>query len=179
MTRHLLVPGKAVPLPEHWMCRWARDRPGYRWAPYPPGPPFVLADRVAALHAEITADDEPAVLIAHSGGCLAAVAWAVRHTGPVAGALLVAPPDVLLVAPPDVDREGWAPPRDRLPFQTIVVASRSDPHATYAWTRERAADWGADLVDAGDAGHINTASGYGPWPGGEELIARLDRLVAD
>jgi len=44
---------------------------------------------------------------------------------------------------------------------------------------QEAADWGADLVDAGDAGHINTASGYGPWPGGEELIGRLARLVAD
>ncbi|MFB9360579.1 alpha/beta hydrolase [Amorphoplanes nipponensis] len=34
-------------------------------------------------------------------------------------------------------------------------------------------DWGAELVDAGDAGHLETASGYGPWPDGERLVAAL------
>ena len=26
--------------------------------------------------------------------------------------------------------------------------------------------WGATLVDAGETGHINAASGHGPWPEG-------------
>ena len=38
------------------------------------------------------ADDEPAVLIAHSAGCITTVAWASRHAGPVRAALLVTPP---------------------------------------------------------------------------------------
>ncbi|WP_212991800.1 alpha/beta hydrolase [Actinoplanes auranticolor] len=29
------------------------------------------------------------------------------------------------------------------------------------------------MVDAGDAGHVETASGYGPWPAGERLVAAL------
>ena len=33
--------------------------------------------------------------------------------------------------------------------------------------------WGAELVDIGNAGHINTASGYGEWPEGERLLQRL------
>jgi predicted alpha/beta hydrolase family esterase len=37
-----------------------------------------------------------------------------------------------------------------------------------------AAAWGAEFVDMGAAGHINTASGFGPWPQG--LILR-DRLA--
>ncbi|MGZ7039032.1 MAG: alpha/beta hydrolase, partial [Thermoanaerobaculia bacterium] len=33
-----------------------------------------------------------------------------------------------------------------------------------------AAAWGSRLVFIGDAGHINGASGYGPWPEGEAML---------
>jgi predicted alpha/beta hydrolase family esterase len=36
-----------------------------------------------------------------------------------------------------------------------------------------AAAWGATLIDAGDAGHLNPDSGHGPWPEGLLLFARL------
>ena len=29
--------------------------------------------------------------------------------------------------------------------------------------------WGVDLIDLGDAGHINVASGFGPWARGKVL----------
>jgi len=179
MARHLLVPGRGIPRPEHWLRRWADAHPDYRWAPPPPGPPFILADRVAALHAAVTADDEPAVLIAHSAGCLTTVAWAARHAGPVQGALLVTPPylDPQWTPgpddPPDYGQAFGAVPRERLPFRTTLVASRTDPYTTYAQFEQYAEDWGAELFDAGDAGHIETASGYGPWPDGERLVAAL------
>jgi uncharacterized protein len=162
MARHLLVPGRGLPRPEHWMVRWADAHPDYQWAPYPPGPPFNLEDRVAALHAAVMADDEPAVLIAHSAGCIAAVTWADRHTGPVRGALLVTPPPIDGVVP-----------RATLPFRSTLVASRTDPYSTFQQFERYAAEWGAELVDAGDAGHLDTASGYGPWPDGERLVAAL------
>ena len=144
------------------MVRWADAHPDSQWAPRPPGPPFVLEDRVAALHQAITADDEPAVLIAHSAGCITTVTWAGRHTGPVLGALLVTPPHL-----------GGVVPREKLPFRATLVASRTDPYTTFAQFERFAADWGAELVDAGDAGHVETASGYGPWPAGERLVAAL------
>ncbi len=130
-----------------------------------------------ALHEAISADDERAVLIAHSGGCIATVSWAARHTGPVRAALLVAPPylDPDWTPGPDdsPDDVAWVVPRRRLPFRAIVVASRTDPHATFEQSRQYAEDWGAELFDAGDAGHINTSSGHGPWPDGERLVAAL------
>ncbi|BCJ70159.1 RBBP9/YdeN family alpha/beta hydrolase [Polymorphospora rubra] len=173
MTRYLLVPGRGAPRPEHWQQRWADAHPDYRWAPYPPGPPFDLDARVADLHKAITSDDEPAILIAHSAGCLATVVWAARHTGPVHGALLVAPPylDPNRTYGPDEVR--WEIPRERLPFRAVLVASRTDPYSTYEQFRQQADDWGAELFDAGDAGHVETADGYGPWPDGERLVAAL------
>ncbi len=46
----------------------------------------------------------------------------------------------------------------------MVLASRNDPYAAYDAVAALAADWGADLVDAGEAGGLNAASGHGPWP---------------
>lgn len=177
MARHLLVPGRGSPRPEHWLRRWSDARPDYLWAPYPPGPPYVLEDRVAALHTAIMADDEPAVLIAHSAGCISTVVWASRHTGPVQAALLVTPPYLdpdWRPGPGDnPDFAFGAVPRERLPFRTILVASRTDPYTTFPQFEQYAADWGAELFDAGDAGHVETASGYGPWPDGERLVDSL------
>ena len=41
-----------------------------------------------------------------------------------------------------------------------------------------AADWGAELYDAGDVGHLNPAAGYGPWPEGTKLLERLAATAA-
>ncbi|GGN35383.1 hypothetical protein FHR83_006165 [Actinoplanes campanulatus] len=161
MTRFLLVPGRGVPFPNHWSRQWARAHRDHTWAPEPPGPPYVAGERVAALHAAITAGDAPAVLIAHSAGCLTVALWAAEHTGPVAGALLVTPPEI-----DDM-------PRSPLPFRSIAVLSRNDPHATFAYGEQLAGQWGAEVHDAGRVGHLDSKSGFGPWPEGEKLVARL------
>ena len=46
------------------------------------------------------------------------------------------------------------------------MASRNDPQCPYNDAGELALAWGSTLVDAGDTGHIDTASGHGPWPEG-------------
>ncbi|MFY1634175.1 RBBP9/YdeN family alpha/beta hydrolase [Solwaraspora sp. WMMB335] len=179
MTRHLLVPGRGAPRPEHWLSRWARANPDYRWASEPTGPPFVLADRVVALHAAVTTSGEATVLIAHSAGCITVAAWAARYgnAGTVHAALLIAPPYLDPRRRPGPDDPGDLRhdmiPRRPLPFRTVLVASRTDPYTSYEQFEQYAADWGSQLYDAGDAGHLETASGYGPWPAGERLVASL------
>ncbi|MGI5241280.1 RBBP9/YdeN family alpha/beta hydrolase [Dactylosporangium sp. CA-139066] len=177
MTRYLLVPGRGIPFPGHWSRAWVRDHPEFRWAPEPPGPPYVAADRVAALHASISATDEPAILVAHSAGCLTVAVWAAQHTGPVRAALLVTPPYL---------DPAWAPapgetvdvfidqvPRGALPFRSIVVASRNDPMTTFEQFEAYARDWGPQLHDAGAVGHLDSRTGFGPWPDGERLARSL------
>ncbi|MFN5822162.1 MAG: RBBP9/YdeN family alpha/beta hydrolase, partial [Novosphingobium sp.] len=74
----------------------------------------------------------------------------------------------------ELSANGWLPiPRAPLPFPTLVVASRNDPLARFARVEEMARDWGANLHDAGDVGHLNPPSGYGPWPDGHRLIEQL------
>ena len=161
VTRFLLVPGRGKPFPNHWSRQWARAHRNYVWAPEPPGPPYVPQERVAALQAVVGESDEPVILIAHSAGCLTVRFWAQEHTGPVAGALLVTPPAV-----PDL-------PRTPLPFPSIMVVSRDDPHCSFADGERLARDWGGELFDAGQVGHLDSKSGFGPWPDGEKLVARL------
>jgi uncharacterized protein len=107
----------------------------------------------------------------------------------------------LLAAPADFERpmpagfptmkslgaNGWLPlPRDPLPFPSIVAASRNDPLATFERVEALASAWGSRLVDLGEVGHLNPASGYGDWPHASSLIAELaeatpcpDTAVAD
>ena len=64
-------------------------------------------------------------------------------------------------------------PMARLPFPSIVVASRDDPYVDFSRAETFAKAWGAELADAGKAGHINSSAGYGEWPAGEQLLTRL------
>lgn len=113
----------------------------------------------------------PWVAVAHSFGCLALVRALSRGVPDIAAAVLVAPADPMKFGAAD------AVPCQPLPVATTLVASRTDPWMPFetavAWSRT----WGSQLVDLGDAGHINVASGHGPWPLGRQLVERRIRGV--
>jgi predicted alpha/beta hydrolase family esterase len=60
-----------------------------------------------------------------------------------------------------------------LPFRSIVAASRNDPLGSFERVSALALDWGSEVVDLGDVGHLNPASGYGEWPQALDFIERL------
>lgn len=189
----LNVPGVANSGPAHWQTRWEQRYPWFRrvelglWH---------QPDRtvwVQRLDEAIRAADQPVILVAHSLGCLAVAWWAslsgAGYREPVAGALLVAPADA--ERPAACSRvAGFAPvPTHPLPFPSILVASRNDPHASFERSARFARAWGSHLVDAGNAGHLNAESALGDWPLGISLVDRLvdaasladdvDRSLAD
>ena len=132
----------------------------------------------SAIERAVCGADAPIVFVAHSLGCHAVAWWASLMAGEgasglVAGALLVAPPDIdRAVAQPMLSR--FAPsPRLPLPFPSIVVGTRNDPFASSARQREMAGNWLSEFVDLGDAGHVDAASGLGLWPEGQLLLERL------
>ncbi len=72
------------------------------------------------------------------------------------------------------------PPRQRrLPFPSIVVASRDDPWIEIDRAHSLAASWGSHFIDAGDQGHLNAASGIGWWNEGQELLERVITAATD
>ena len=173
----LILPGWQNSGPDHWQSRWERAH-GYTRVEQHDWLRPLRGDWIARLEDLLLACDEPAVLVAHSLGCIHAAAWATHsgNTQRVKGALLV--------APPDVERDdlrqmlfSWAPiALQPLPFQSVLFASSDDPFCARERARQFAAAWGADLIDAGSRGHLNAGSGLGDWPEAHEQLLRLMRL---
>lgn len=172
----LVLPGWQGSGPTHWQSLW-EQRHGYRRVEQHDWMQPLRGDWIARLEDVVLGCDEPAVLVAHSLGCILAAAWASvsRNTQRVKCALLV--------APGDTEREeirgalrSWSPiPLDTLPFPSVLVASHDDPYCRFERARLFATAWGSRLVDHGDSGHINAESGLGSWPEGHLLLQDLLR----
>jgi predicted alpha/beta hydrolase family esterase len=172
-TPLLILPGLGNSGPQHWQSWWEREIPGARRIEQSDWERPELADWLAALEQGVAACAAPALLVAHSLACALVAQWASAARGRVKSALLVSPSDIEAETAPPEGRSFAPLPRRKLPFPAIVVASRNDPYVTFDRAAGFAADWGARLVDAGDAGHINTASGHGPWPEGRRILSEL------
>lgn len=130
------------------------------------------------MDAAIAAAPRRVVLLAHSLAVATAVKWAASASesqlNKVAGALLVAATNVDDPDPSfDLVRPFAPMPLKRLPFPTLVVASRTDPRVTFDQATAFAAAWGADLADAGDLGHMGNETRLGLWPAGLLMLGRL------
>lgn len=176
----LFVPGLRDHVEDHWQTHAARAFPGSVTVAPLTQDRLSRAARVAALDAALRAIDGDVVLAAHSAGCLMVAHWALAPTRPIKAALLATPADVEHPLPPgypsfaDLSANGWLPiPQAKLPFPALVVASRNDPLAGFDRVASMARDWGAELHDAGEVGHLNPPAGFGPWPDGLRLIEQL------
>lgn len=178
----LMVPGWGNSGPDHWQTRWQSRLKTASRVRMPDFDRPVCRDWVTAIAAAVAATKRPTVLIAHSCGILAVVhAAPLLEPGKVVGAFLVGPVDLTVRAPLEALIEsqvaadggalaapvGFEPmPIEPLPFPSLLVASRNDAYCSLEAAGEMALAWGAELVDAGEVGHINTESGHGPWPEG-------------
>ena len=169
----LMIPGIGNSGPGHWQSRWQIAHPDYRRVEQRDWDHPVCAEWCATLERAVAGAGASSILVAHSLGCLLVAHWLHATRQRVAAALLVAVPDPAGRQFPS-DAIGFAPvPRGRFPCPSMMVASRDDSYASIEYARERAHDWGSELVDIGCAGHINAASGLGDWPAGHGLLTRL------
>ena len=155
----------------HWLDRWSS-----RLSTAVPVPPV---GSLAPAGERPDPDDDPLPeMIEGAPGPVIAVAYGegverlVRcaENAPVRGAFMVAPR-------PGGEAEARVDP---LPFPSILVASRDDPNCPFDVAEGMGARWGSHVVDAGDAGRIDAASGRGPWPEGLMVFAKfLSHLPKD
>ncbi|MDP3343303.1 MAG: alpha/beta hydrolase [Hydrogenophaga sp.] len=170
----LILPGWQNSGPDHWQSRWEALH-GYRRVDQHDWMQPRRGDWIARLEDVILSTEGPVVLVAHSLGCILTAAWAQvsRSTDRVQGALLVAPGD----AERDELRPvlpSWSPiVRQRLPFPSVLVGSRSDPYCRFERAQGLAHDWGSRFIDLGERGHINAESGLGDWPEGHAWLLEL------
>ena len=163
----IIVPGLHDSSPDHWQSRWHRRHPEFARVRQDHWDRPQLAAWAARLGQVRAADPRPALLVAHSFGCLTAVHSIARDCSNLAGALLVAPAD------PDKFSVADLLPALPLPCPSIMVASSNDPWMRADNAARWAGRWGSELVEGGLLGHINAESGLGNWPQGQALLRRL------
>lgn len=179
----LVVPGWNGSDPGHWQTIWQEEHPNFQrveqanWT-YP-----AKEEWVCRLRNNIRAMDRPGILVAHSLGCLAVAHWAAKamqqEAKTIVGAFLVAPPWLSESELSESERcpaelRDFLPmPLAPLPFPAMLVASENDPYLPIANAVAVAASWEAQFVNVGRQGHINIASGHGPWERGEALLSAL------
>ncbi len=175
----LILPGWQGSGPDHWQSRWERLH-GYVRVEQHDWQRPLRGDWIARLEEMLLACDEPAVLVAHSLGCLQVAAWAShsRHLHRVRAALLVAPPDL---AREDLQAllPGWSAIRlQPLPFKTQILASSDDAFCAPERARQFASAWGSGLMEVGAHGHLNADSALGDWPEGHAQLLQLIQATA-
>jgi predicted alpha/beta hydrolase family esterase len=176
----LFVPGLRDHVEDHWQTHLAREIAGSKTVPPRTEDRLGLRARVEALDEALQAIAGDVILVAHSAGVHMVAHWAQRPTRRIRAALLATPADIETPLPegyptlPELTQNGWLPiPRAPLPFRSIVVASRNDPLAGFDRVKSFAESWRSILIDGGEIGHLNPATGFGPWPMAHEFIELL------
>ena len=174
MTQYFIIPGLGNSVEEHWQTYFEQSGPAFQRIRQMEWDAPVCHDWVASIEVAIQGYDlADVVLIGHSLGCATIAHWAGISGKKIKGALLVAPSD-LEAQGYDFQAVGFAPiPARPLPFRSIVVASANDPWVTLDRARFFAGNWGSEFMNIGQAGHINTAAGFGPWPKGLDILASI------
>ena len=171
----LIIPGLGNSGPQHWQSLWENKFNFTRIEQQEWDTP-VCADWIENINSEVSKHD-PAdvILVGHSLACSTIAYWAQKFNVKIKGALLVGPSDTEAdTYPPGTT--GFKPVLlNTLPFKTIVVASTNDFYVKFDRAELFAGSWGSELINIGDAGHINVSSGFGEWNEGLEILKRLDK----
>ena len=172
MVHSIIVPGVGGSEATHWQS-WLQqqlvsssrvqqkhwDRP-------------VLNEWVAQFVKTVAAVKAPVQIIAHSFGCLTAVAALAEHpelNAKVKNLLLVAPAN-----PARFGESGFAQHsvgnyqqyfhQLKLAVPTTLLVSENDPWLSYVDALQLAQAWQLTPINLGQVGHVNVAAGFGPFP---------------
>lgn len=171
----LIHPGLNNSGEKHWQSLWEKRYPSFariqqeEWD-YP-----VKDKWIGTVDAYVSRYDAAnVILVGHSLACCTIAYWAKQYGRKIKGALLVGPSDTEAPSYPP-GTTGFTPmPLHRLPFPSITVMSTNDKYVSNERAKAFADVWGSQLVNIGDAGHINSESNLGDWEYGLQLLKQLD-----
>jgi predicted alpha/beta hydrolase family esterase len=177
----LIIPGYHGSSGLHWQ-RWLHAQvPGSELIDGIDWEQPVLASWAERVRTALSAATTPLTVVAHSFGCLATIVAVADRPDRIADLVLVAPAD-----PDRFDFKGLKPlasvddrfdlslalPLRKLQVPGLLVGSRNDPWLGLEQAQGLAQTLGLDFHDAGAVGHINSESGFGPWPWLLETLQR-------
>jgi len=172
----LVLPGLGGSGPDHWQSLWQLESRIIRVEQASWDEPTLDA-WMSELVESVTACSAPPVLLCHSLGCHLGANYLKTTNNAVAGALMVAPPDLESLNM-EILSSFLPMVREPLGVPSTVVMSTSDPYASVDAMAALAEGWGSALVTATEAsGHINVDSGQGEWEEGRRILDELvDRI---
>ena len=176
----LILPGWHNSEPGHWQSEWQAIFPNMTRVDQRDWETPVYSDWATNLAKAVAACRRPALLITHSLGTALVMRWAQDgDTRQVAGAFLVAASDRdRLDNQPDAPVRGFAPMlTSRLPFPSMLLASRDDHRVTFERAKFFADRWGSTFVDVGELGHMDTELGL--WPQGLVWLGQFVGTLPD
>ena len=172
MVHSIIVPGVGGSEAQHWQS-WLQqqlvsssrvqqkhwDRP-------------VLNEWVAQFVKTVAAVKAPVQIIAHSFGCLTAVAALAEHpelNAKVKNLLLVAPANPARFGESGFARHSVGNYQQyfhqlKLAVPTTLLISENDPWLSYVDALQLAQAWQLTPINLGQVGHVNVAAGFGPFP---------------
>ena len=173
-SRLLILPGLNNSGEDHWQTRWEKELGCERVEQENWDEP-IMETWIGCIEKSVMQGPlDNLILVAHSLSCCSVAFWHAKYGHKIRGAFLVGPSDTEAPSYP-AGTTGFKPmPLNRLPFPSVVIASTNDFYVTLPRAQQFAAAWGSRLVNIGDAGHINTASGFGDWPAGLELLHQFE-----
>ena len=174
MNNYFIVPGLGNSGPEHWQTFLENSGSNFKRIEQQEWDAPECSDWIDCIEQALTGYDlTTVILIGHSLGCAAIVHWAARYGKLIKGAMLVAPSDIE-GAQYTFPAKGFAPlPMGRMPFNTLMIVSSNDPWVSLERAKYFADNWGSSLVNIGQAGHINVASGHHRWEEGLVFLQSL------
>ena len=173
MLTTVFVAGYGNSTEGHWQNSWSKLVKNSHWVEQGDWGNPNCVDWVDALNAVIESIDGPILLVSHSLGGSTIVEWSKKFSAnseKIVGAFMVAVPDVQSADLPKAIIGYQAPPLDKLPFPSILLASTNDPYSTLEQTKYFANLWGSSITVVGDLKHINAGSGLGEWSDGLNML---------
>ena len=163
----ILVPGLRDSDQYHWQSCWGRRFPFWKRISQRNWLEPDIDAWICAIRRELVTCHLPAILVGHSFGALASCRLVQTYKMNIAGIVMVAPAE-----PSHFELDEAVLP-EKLHTSSIMFASRNDPLMSFKRAQFWAECWGAHVIDIGDAGHINTESGFGEWEYGLEQLAEF------
>jgi hypothetical protein len=155
---------------DHWMSIWKEKYPLFARVEQKDWSQPNRDEWIETLDKYVGEQTKPVFLVAHSLGTITLAHWAYEFNRRIAGAFLVAPPDVERADSP-LEIRSFAPiPLAKFTFPSLVVASENDNYCSISRAMFFAESWGSRFENIGEAGHINTKSSHGDWGQGEKLL---------
>ena len=172
MIHTVIVPGVGGSEHDHWQSWLQRQLKSCSRVQQQDWNKPVLHEWVEQFIKTVQAIQEPIQIVAHSFGCLTTVAALAQHpelNQNIKNLVLVAPANPTRFGDAGFARESQNDYQQyfhqlKLQVPTQMIISENDPWLNFQDALQLAKAWKIKPKNLGQVGHINVASGFGPFP---------------